>query len=108
MQERDIVRFFHAKGVSDTCPACGKDDWGINVFKEDENKFVTLPVLSIKAVNFHEKKMSPSLPGGVPIALCVCSNCAYMRLHNLEAINAWVLDNPESQSENDEPRKAEE
>jgi hypothetical protein len=86
----DVNRFCAARGVTATCPYCGKDNWTVTAPQHPNGTPYGDWALIGNPDTPNNQFGQPTLP----LLTLVCTNCYGVRTHALLAVQRWLKDNP--------------
>lgn len=85
MTSDDVLRFYSAHDISQTCNYCGNSDWAVE-FPRDGSLW-TLPSAAVGPDGY-------ALSKAAPVVMLICTRCFGLRLHSHKLMQQWLDDNP--------------
>jgi hypothetical protein len=80
LDRRELSNFFKSRGADRDCPVCGYEG---DLVRLEADADLYVPVIG----NPH---------GGVPVTAVICPQCAFLRLHSLDAMQGEIVDADEA------------
>ena len=73
MDERELVNFLTSRGAKSECPVCHETEWALIGSDDSTMRLVC-------------ENADSTLGKGVEIVVLACQNCAFVRMHSVDAM----------------------
>lgn len=83
---REFSRFASAAGIPTTCPCCGREKPGWNVYTSQHGNLIA-------PMGLHGEVFVTG-SGGVNFVGTSCQNCGFLRSFDLRVVRGWIKENP--------------